>query len=203
MRTGYVVLRGLRRRFGVTRKPRGKRPGERPSEVTRFKEMWRELLSRREQKAWLALFNSATSCSAIREKMAEQLEVRLAHDRQVSDIRQWVIREAEEEKHGRAARRKARSIRKRHPRWSKEKVREEMLKWSYDRAQEKEDEILGLRTVSADVQVERLGLAWEKFQESQRTKLERGLDALAAAFKENPEALKLYQQARDLIAPKK
>ncbi len=39
----------------------------------------------------------------------------------------------------------------------------------------------------------------EKFKEGLRTKLEAGLDALAEELKHNPEAMKLYQQARKMI----
>ncbi|MDB6109775.1 MAG: hypothetical protein JWR69_1525 [Pedosphaera sp.] len=39
-----------------------------------------------------------------------------------------------------------------------------------------------------------------RFAESMRTKLQSGLDAVAQAFKGKPEAMKLYQQARAMIA---
>lgn len=39
----------------------------------------------------------------------------------------------------------------------------------------------------------------KKFHEAMRSKLEAGLDELAAAFKANPEAMRFYQQARELV----
>lgn len=40
----------------------------------------------------------------------------------------------------------------------------------------------------------------KKFQAAQRKKIEAGLDELADKFKANPEAMALFQQARELIA---
>jgi hypothetical protein len=46
---------------------------------------------------------------------------------------------------------------------------------------------------------ERLGIEQSKFKESLRSKLRLGLDAVAEAFRENPQAMMLYEQARALI----
>jgi hypothetical protein len=51
-----------------------------------------------------------------------------------------------------------------------------------------------------DTSAQALEFDREKFKESLRTKLEAGLDAVAAAFKGNTEAMKLYQQARAMIS---
>jgi hypothetical protein len=42
-----------------------------------------------------------------------------------------------------------------------------------------------------------------KYQESLRTKLDAGLEAVGDALKANPEALGLYRQARELVRPRK
>lgn len=44
-----------------------------------------------------------------------------------------------------------------------------------------------------------MALELEKFKESTKSKLESGLDEIAQAFKGNPKAMELYQQARALI----
>lgn len=45
-----------------------------------------------------------------------------------------------------------------------------------------------------------MDLTEQKFKAALKSKLESGLDALAAALRANPEAMLLYQQARDLVA---
>lgn len=45
-----------------------------------------------------------------------------------------------------------------------------------------------------------LSLGEAKFKESLRDKLQAGLDAVAEAFKTNPEAMNFYQRARSMIA---
>ena len=46
---------------------------------------------------------------------------------------------------------------------------------------------------------EQLALEESKLKESLRTKLRMGLDAVAEAFRENPQAMRLYEEARGLI----
>jgi hypothetical protein len=46
---------------------------------------------------------------------------------------------------------------------------------------------------------EQLTIDQSKFKESLRSKLQMGLEALAEAFRENPQAMSLYDQARALI----
>jgi hypothetical protein len=46
---------------------------------------------------------------------------------------------------------------------------------------------------------EQLSLERSKLKESLRTKLRMGLDAVAEAFRQNPQAMRLYEQARALI----
>jgi hypothetical protein len=49
------------------------------------------------------------------------------------------------------------------------------------------------------VRAKKLDLEERKFLESYRQKLDAGLDALAKMFEENPEAMKHFQKARELV----
>jgi len=56
-------------------------------------------------------------------------------------------------------------------------------------------------TQRLDLRRAQLELATAKHKESRRSKLSMGLDTIAEAFRENPQALKLYEQARELVEP--
>jgi hypothetical protein len=58
---------------------------------------------------------------------------------------------------------------------------------------------LDLQTERFRLKQQKLELDKMKFEQSSHRKLETGLDALAKAFKKKPEAMKLYQQARQMI----
>ena len=51
------------------------------------------------------------------------------------------------------------------------------------------------------IERDRLELARQESQEKLRTKLDAGLDAIAEAFRHNPQALALYKQSRELLCP--
>jgi len=92
--------------------------------------------------------------------------------------------------------------------WSEEKIRETVAGFFTMQTMARRD-VNGFASMARiDLQSERcrlkkqkLELEKKKFEESSRLKLETGLDAIAEAFKKNPEAMKLYQQAREMIDP--
>ena len=51
------------------------------------------------------------------------------------------------------------------------------------------------------IERERLELARQESEEKRRTKLDAGLEAVAEAFRHNPQALALYKQAHELVCP--
>ena len=90
--------------------------------------------------------------------------------------------------------------------WPEEKIREAAASFFTFHTMNKRD-VEGFASMARlRVQAERcrirerkLELEQLKFEESMRRKVDAGLDALAKAFKKNPEAMKLYQQARELL----
>jgi hypothetical protein len=94
----------------------------------------------------------------------------------------------------------------RHPDWPVEKARALATTFFMRHAMEKRDlkefataARLSLQNEEAERNAGRLELQQLKLEESQRTKLEVGLKAIGRCFRKNPEALKLYQQARSLV----
>jgi hypothetical protein len=93
-----------------------------------------------------------------------------------------------------------------HADWPEEKVREAAASFFTLHTMAKRDvkgfasmARLHLQTERCRIKERKLELEKLKFEESLRRKLDAGLDALAKAFKKKPEAMNLYQQARELI----
>jgi len=90
--------------------------------------------------------------------------------------------------------------------WSVERIQEAAISFLMMQALSKGD-IKGFTAITrlpalldqVRLKAERLELDREKFAESQQSKISAGLDAVAEEFSRNPEALKLYQVARDVL----
>jgi hypothetical protein len=169
------------------------------SELTRLKKLWREL-PEAERSYWQQLFASDSTQSQIRARIKETLGVELQWDKQLNAFRDWELEQRAMDLEAERASEDEKRAMEEHPDWTKDQVRDDVLRRALLRARARGDFELGLAAVAADTKVGALEHARTKFKESLRSKLEAGLDELAESFKGNAEALKLYQQARAMIS---
>ena len=170
------------------------------SEVTKLKLLWRNSLSEPQRDYWREQFASPRSQPALRRDLLERHGINLQYNTQLARFRKWVQEEdamAEEDQRAAADREELEKLG-----LSDEELRHEILQRVKQRALTRGDLKLALKAIAADVQVAALQFGREKFQAGLRTKLEAGLDEVADAFKANPQALELYQQASALVSPK-
>ncbi len=93
--------------------------------------------------------------------------------------------------------------------WPKEKIREEAASFFTLQTLAKRD-VKGFASMArfylqaerARIKEKKLELEQQKFEESQRNNFEAALDAIGKAFKKKPEAMRLYQQAREILLTK-
>ncbi|MGO8675115.1 MAG: hypothetical protein ACLQVX_04500 [Limisphaerales bacterium] len=83
--------------------------------------------------------------------------------------------------------------------WDEEEVQRAGQAFFSAMAMERQDPRIWNMTQRLALVKEQLALEQSKLKESLRTKLRMGLDAVARAFQDNPQAMMLYEQARALI----
>lgn len=166
------------------------RPGN--NEITKLKEQWCAL-SDDARSYWQQLFISQTSQAEIRKQILARLKVSLRFDGQLNKFRDWELEQREKDLEAERALEEERRISEEHPDWTKDQVRDDLLRRFYNRARATGDSKLGLKTIAADVKVESLKFDQEKFKEGLRTKLESGLAELATHIKSNPKAQAAYE----------
>jgi hypothetical protein len=148
-----------------TKKLRAASPGQSPSEVTRFKQLWRTKFSDEQKAEFLGWFSdSAISLAEIRARIKARHGVALRHDSQLSGdgaLRDWCLQEqanaveadwtaaeeAELERQG----------------LSGEALRSALLDKIKRRAYIRGDHKLGLAAVKQDIAASQFKLDWEKF----------------------------------------
>ena len=163
------------------------------SELTRFKLAWRDSLSEEARGFWRERFGSADTQAVLRKEISAKLKITLKSDNQLTCFRQWILRQDLMDEEAAQAEEEEARILHEHPDWTKDQVREDLLKRFYNRARATGDSKLGLKTIAADVKVETLRFDQEKFKEGLRTKLEAGLAELAQYIKANPKAQAAYE----------
>ena len=169
------------------------------SEFTRFKELWQELPDS-EQKRWREIFVSKIGQTKIRKMIYAEYRIRLTRDSQLNYFRSGDAEELEREYQAAKMIRYERKLRKLHPNWTRDRIRNEVLDMCYFRVLRDRDYKLGIQTMAADSKLEAVQINRNRFKESLRKKLETGLDQLGQALKDTPEAMELYQQMRELVA---
>lgn len=163
------------------------------SELTRFKILWRDSMSESARDFWRALFVSDSTQADIRRQLAGKLQVKFTRDDQLAAFRDWEFQQRMMDLESEQAAEEERRLVEEHPTWTKDQVRDDLLKRFYLRARARGDTELGLETVAADVKVQTLEFDKEKFKEAIRSKLEAGLAELAQYIKGNPKAQAAYE----------
>lgn len=167
--------------------------------MTKLKLLWRDSLSESARDYWRALFISATTQSEIRKLILGKLKINLSSDKYLTGFRQWL--DEQDQRDAEAARQveDERQTMDEHPDWTKDQVRDDVLKKTYFRSRASGDYALGLSAMDRDVRIEALKFDQEKFKEGLRTKLESGLAELAQHIKGNPAAQAAYEAFKNSI----
>lgn len=136
--------------------------GGRDSELTRFKLMWRDSLAEPVRDFWRALFVSETPQAEIRKQLHVKLKVNLIYDSQLNAFRDWEIEQRQMDLEAERAVEEERRLIEEHPDWTKDQVRDDLLKRFYFRSRATGDSKLGLKTIAADAKLESLHLGARK-----------------------------------------
>lgn len=170
------------------------------SELTKLKLLWRDSLSEDAKAYWRELFVSTATQAQIRQQLAARLKIKLSRDNQLNAFRDWELEQRAMDLEAERQAEEERRLNAEHPDWTKEQVRDALLKKFYNRASATGDHKLGLKTIAADVKVESLKFDQEKFKESVRTKIQSGLAELAQHIKANPKAQAAYDALEKSIS---
>jgi len=133
------------------------RPGN--SELTKLKVLWRDSMSEDARGYWRWLFVGADSTQAqIRAEIHAKLKIKLDYDSQLNAFRDWVALQDAMNKEAEEAAEFEQRILADHPTWTKDQVREELIKRFYQRALATGNADLGLRTIVQDLNVQKVEL---------------------------------------------
>jgi len=170
------------------------------SELTKLKEVWRRMAD--DARAyWLERFVSAELSQAqIRQEIFTKLKINLRFDSKLNAFRAWVAAQAALDDEAEQMQDDERRLAEEHPEWTKEQVREDVLKRAYLRARSHGDFKLGLKTIAADAKLESLQFDRDKFKESLRTKIQAGLDQILAEADNNPVIKAAVEQIQKATA---
>jgi hypothetical protein len=149
--------------------------------------------------------------AAIRNRIATQFGIRLSRDGQLSSFWSWQHHQQRLENYNVLLENFEEFYRKQKPEASASQVREAGVSFFMAEALANQDRQgfsdianLHLRELEGKTKAgfdeRKISLAEAKFKDSLRDKLQAGLEEIATAFKGNPEAMKLYQQARAMIS---
>jgi hypothetical protein len=150
--------------------PGGKRAEE---ELTRLKYYWRDVLSPAQKDFWRSRFNSKDTQAALRDEIRVKLKFDLKYDKQLTRFRKWDEMQQALDEEAEQQADDERRLTEQHPDWTKEQVREELLKRTYRRAIATGDFKLGLQGIQADRGLMEATTTRDKFE----------FDAAAAAIK--------------------
>jgi hypothetical protein len=169
---------------------RGVPPGQKKPEITRFKEMWRDSLSPEARAFWLQLFCSSATQAECRRQVLIRLKIKLTDDENIAAMRDFDAQLRAEEAEAVAQACEEKRCLEEHPDWSKEQVREDVLRKAYFRSRARGDFTLGLKTVAADVKLESLQLDARKVT---------ALEKKAAAFDAAKEQIKKLRDPKSAM----
>jgi hypothetical protein len=147
------------------------------SELTRFKVMWRDTMAESARDFWRALFVSDSTQADIRGQLGRKLQIKLTRDDQLQAFRDWEFEQRSMDLEAERAIEEERRLIEEHPDWTKDQVREDLLRRFYNRARATGDAKLGLATMAQDRGLMQASTDREKFE----------FDAAAAALRHAAE----------------
>jgi hypothetical protein len=174
------------------------------SELTRLKLLWQKWPDAERQKVlgWREEEVSPgklVTNAIIRGRIKKYYKVDLIRDGQLSDFWSWSTAFMESLAMQEFMATREQSLIDQNPEISRDAIRDSLIKEWYAWAKAKRDPELGLEVVKMDLKDREQTFEEAKFKESLKSKLQAGLDAVAEAFKSNPEAMQFYTRARSMI----
>ncbi len=174
---------------------RGKNP---PSEVTMMKEKWLQL-TQEERKFWCGILFSKAKARYVRARIRKGFGIDLGKKNQLRRFRDWVrkVRKAEYD----AIRNQEREdkFKSEHPEWSLDRVREEVIKESYEWNREQKEFRIAIQTIMAHCRVESNELNQKRYEDAKRTNEQKALDLCLEEARNCPEAKELFLAAFDAL----
>lgn len=168
------------------------------SELTRLKELWLTL-EEPERDYWRARLVSLKTQKEIRREILEKLKIDLPHDSCLTYFRDWLNRQYERLWQAERMQENEDLLQKEHPDWTRDQLREEVLKRAYHESLNFANFKLGLSTARIDLADKSVQLQWEKFQfDAIKACLKRLPEVQAIAAKDIPEEDKIYS-IRELL----
>ncbi|MDE2098221.1 MAG: hypothetical protein KGL39_13280 [Patescibacteria group bacterium] len=135
------------------------------SEITRLKVIWRDSLAEDAREYWRSLFVSPeVSQAEIRKQLLARLKINLRFDSQLTKFRDWEIEQRLMDLEAERAAEEERRLLEEHPDWTKDQVRDDLLRRFYNRARATGDAKLGLNAMKQDRGLMLAALAREQFE---------------------------------------
>ena len=135
-----------------------------PSELTKLKEVWRRMADDARDYWRQRFISSEVSQAEIRKELFAKLKINLKHDSKLTAFRSWVDEQDELDRRAEQMRDDERRLGEEHPDWSKEQIREDVLRKAYLRSRSEGDFKLGLKTIAADAKLESIRFERDRFE---------------------------------------
>jgi len=183
--------------MSASNKPLSVRAGKTLPEISKLKELWRTL-SEDARDYWRSRLQSGGEGNTqpeIRRDIFAKLKINLRSDAQLSKFKSWMEQQDAMDAEAEQADEEERRILSEHPDWTKQQVREDLLRRFYNRARATGDSKLGLKTVAGDMKTEALAFEKEKFQESKKSQAEKALELCLEEARKYPEVQQLFKDA--------
>ena len=185
---------------------------EKPSELTRLKQLWRQKLTAAQKETLMGWHDDPKVTNEVaRQRLQTLFGIKLERDGQLSDFWSWVSQLEDLQSTNDLLENFEEFTRKRNPDWTPERVRSNAIEFFIAHTVRRRDPSKFAQIMQLD-QAERFGktkagfeerkisLSEQKWRDGVKTKLQAGLDAVAEAFKGNAKAMEFYSQARKMIA---
>ena len=137
--------------------------GGKESELTRLKELWRQL-SPDVRSYWQELFISKTKQEEIRSQILDTFKIELRFDKQLNAFRDWEMDQRERDLEAERQAEDERRALAENPNWSLDQAREEVLRRTYQRAMASGDFKMGLAAVDRDLKSKVVTMDREKLE---------------------------------------
>jgi hypothetical protein len=131
--------------------------------------------------------------AAIRTRIVEKFGIALERDGQLSEFWQWQYRQMQFDRLGELASEDEAMLAGKYPNVDRDRLRDVTIKRLYAVADLEQSPAFSLKVVNTDIKDSAERRDWEKFRDTQKNKIDAGLDELAGMLRKYPDLLKEYQ----------
>lgn len=166
------------------------------SELTRFKKLWlSEAFAESARDSLRALFVSDSTQAAIREHIKQAHGISLSYDGQLNAFRDWELEQRARDLEAERASEDERRLIAEHPDWTKDQVREEVLKRTYLLSLATGDFSEGRNAARQDLAERRFQFEKEQAAETRKSDQQRALEYCLEESKRWPDVQELFKSA--------